>query len=261
MSSYMVKRHARLAMVCVTIWLVPVGASAQAEHGWVSGNLVGVVGTTNSFQQNVAYPFRFEMFTGSVAYDIATRPSFDIGGGVALTPHAGVGIAVSRRSASAQASVALSVPDVLRYNLFGTATTVTTDSLPHTETAVHFEAAYFINLKRGRIRLFAGPSMIRVHQEVVTDVQYTESTNATSHTIGVTGVSHGEAADTAWGFNVGTDGSLYISRHFGVGAMMRYSRGTATITNVLQTAGTGREVTQDLTVGGLALGGGLRVRF
>jgi hypothetical protein len=257
----MVKRHARLAIVCVTTWLVPVGARAQADHGWVSGNLVAIVATTNSFQQNLAYPFRFEMFTGSVVYDMATRPSFDIGGGVALTPRAGLGVAVSRRSTSGQAAVAISVPDVLRYNLFGTATTVTTDSLPHTETAVHLEAAYFINVTRGRIRLFVGPSITRVHQEVVTDVQYTESTNGTSHTIGLIGVSHGQAADTAWGFNVGADGSLYISRHFGVGAMMRYSRGTATITNVLQTAGTGHEVTQDLTVGGLSLGGGLRVRF
>lgn len=257
----MVKRFVRLAIMCVTAWLVPAGARAQDDHGWVSGNLVAVVATTNNFQQNSAYPFRFETFTGSVAYDMATRPSFDIGGGVVLTPRAGIGIAVSRRSTSGPAAVAISVPDVLRYHLFGAANTVTTDSLPHTETAVHLEAAYFVNVRRGRIRLFAGPSMTRVHQEVVTGVQYTESMTGTSHTVSLTGVSHGQAADTAWGFNVGADGSLYLSRHFGVGAILRFSRAKATITNGLQTAGTGYEATQDITVGGLTLGGGLRVRF
>jgi hypothetical protein len=75
------------------------------------------------------------------------------------------------------------------------------------------------------------------------------------------GESHAPSSDTAFGVNLGADGGVYIRRHLGLGAMVHFSRATATIKNVLQSTGYRREVNEDMKVGGLTIGAGIRVRF
>jgi hypothetical protein len=260
----MIIRTTRLIIVCTVFtaaWLTPVCVQGQTEHGWVTGNVVAAKPATDSFVQNVAFPYRFELFTGSLGYRFETQTSFDVGAGIALMPHLGVGMAVSRLSTSHPAALAISVPDTLRFNLYAPGSGVSADSLPHSETAIHLEGSYILTVRRGTVRLFAGPSMIRVSQEVITDVQYSEGATGASHTVAVTGESHGRSTDTAFGINVGADGAVYLYKHIGVGGMLRFSRSTATIKNVLQSRGDRREENGGLTVGGLAVGAGLRVRF
>jgi hypothetical protein len=260
----MITRTTRLIRVCTVftaLGLAPVCAQAQTDHGWATGNVVAVTPATDSFVQNVATPFRFETFTGSLGYSFQTQPSFDVGAGLMVSRHVGLGLAVSRLSTSNAAAVSISVPDTLRFNLSASGSAISADALPHSETAIHLEGTYRLTIGRGAIRLFVGPSMIHVRQDVITDVQYTEATTDTTHTLTVTGVTHDRSTDTAFGINLGADGTVYLNKFLGIGGMLRFSRATATIKNVLQSSGARREVDGDLQVGGLAVGGGLRVRF
>jgi hypothetical protein len=54
---------------------------------------------------------------------------------------------------------------------------------------------------------------------------------------------------------VGADASVFFTRVVGIGGFVRYSRGTIEVDEPLS------EMPQDVTVGGLRVGGGLRLRF
>jgi hypothetical protein len=56
------------------------------------------------------------------------------------------------------------------------------------------------------------------------------------------------------GFNVGTDVTTPLSKYFGVGAIVRYSRASLQLP-----VSAGQEVT--IQAGGLQIGGGVRFRF
>jgi hypothetical protein len=251
-----------LTVVCVAALLIPASARAQSEHVWITGNVVAAMPATDNFTQALAFPYRAETYTGSLAYPLSTQASFDIGAGALIPGHFGLGLAVTHLSTAHAAAVAISVPDAYRFNAFAAANGVTATTLSHNETTVHFEAAYVLNKRTGTLRLFAGPSIVHVTQDVITDVHYAETTGDPGvHSIALAGESYGRVIDTTLGFNVGADGGVFFSRHFGVGGVLRFSHASATIKNVPQSAGVRTEVGQDVRVGGVALGAGVRLRF
>ena len=255
-------RPTHLTVVCVAALLIPASGQAQSEHVWISGNVVAAIPATDDFTQPLAFPYRSETFTGSFAYPLSSQATFDIGAGLSVRRHFGLGLAVTHLSTEHAVAVAISVPDAYRFSSYASANGVTATPLSHNETTLHVEAAYVLNKRTAMFRLFAGPSIVHTTQDVITDVQYSETANAPGvHSIALTGESYGRVIDTTLGFNVGADGGMFITRHFGVGAVLRFSYASATIKNVPQSAGQRSEVNEDVRVGGVTLGGGVRLRF
>ena len=91
-----------------------------------------------------------------------------------------------------------------------------------------------------------------MEQDLVTGVSYAEV--YPYNTITVERVSTAKGTVSSWGYNVGADVSIYLSRHVGIGAVAQLARGTTSLT------GTGGGVIS-IDVGGLQVGGGLRLRF
>jgi hypothetical protein len=255
-------RPTHLTVVGVAALLIPASGLAQSEHVWISGNVVAAIPATDDFTQPLAFPYRSESLTGSLAYPLSSQASFDIGAGLLVRRHFGLGLAVTHLSTADAAAVAISVPDAYRFNAYASANGVTATPLSHNETTLHVEAAYLLTTRTAMLRLFAGPSIFHTTQDVITDVQYSETaTDPGVHSIALTGESYGRVIETTVGFNVGADGGMFITRHIGVGAILRVSHGSASIKNVPQSAGQRIEVSQDVRVGGLAVGGGVRLRF
>jgi hypothetical protein len=208
-----------------------------------------------TFNDTLAYTARQETVTAAAAYLLPVGALFNVGGGFMFTPAFGIGLAVSGSAHQSTASVALSVPDpiILNNNATASATTVV---LQRTEGVMHVEALYATDIRRNfTIRVLAGPSFFRLTQDLVNGIGFSES--LFPHQIRITGTDNSSYVGTGWGFNAGADIAYYFTSRFGLGGLARYSRGTVELPVAL--GGTG--ATFNYPVGGVNLGGGVRLRF
>jgi hypothetical protein len=257
----MMRRVGVLGAVGVVAILGSVSSvSAQQIGGWVSANATMDKPATDTTTQAVVFPYRLETFQSTQVYTQKNKPSFDIDGGVRFGSF-GAGLAVSRYSDNETVFSHLSVPSRFTFGNLATASANTQNPLGHEETALHFEGRYIANLPRMSVAVFAGPSYIKTRQDLVTDNTYQEIDSLTLHTVQITNYDFRTADLHAWGYNVGVDWAYYFSTFLGVGGLVRFSQATVQLPNDLQTTADGHAVTQDLKVGGLNFGGGVRVRF
>jgi hypothetical protein len=101
------------------------------------------------------------------------------------------------------------------------------------------------------VTVFGGPSFLRVKQSLVQEVTYRDLLS----TIRFQGAQTAVQELSTWGINVGADVSIYLTDHVGVGALFRYVRA-----NVISLTSADDDIVP-VAIGGLNIGGGLRVRF
>jgi hypothetical protein len=75
------------------------------------------------------------------------------------------------------------------------------------------------------------------------------------NTVAITGYDAQEVTRGGWGFHAGGDVSVFFSRVVGLDGFVRFNKGTIVIDEPMS------ELLQDVKVGGLQTGGGLRLRF
>jgi hypothetical protein len=90
---------------------------------------------------------------------------------------------------------------------------------------------------------FFGPSYVKVYQDLVTDVTVPAGTQSFIP-------NSSEQTDTVWGFHLGGELTYLITPRIGIGGMARFVKAKADLPSV-----------EDLDLGGIQIGGGLRVRF
>jgi hypothetical protein len=249
------------ALVLFGTLAVPSISQAQVG-GWVSANATFLIPATDAIEQVTVFPYRSENLDATVTYFRESKPSFDIGGGVRFGQF-GVGVAASRYVDNETADVHIRVPHPSLFNAHATADGTTQNEMEHKETAVHIEARYVANLPNLSVAVFAGPSYFKTTQELIREIYFNESLNLTTlaYTVVVTRTDNSIESQSAWGFNVGTDVAYYFSQTVGVGGLLRFSRGTIDLPNDFQSNANGTLVTQEVKLGGLSLGGGIRLRF
>ena len=162
----------------------------------------------------------------------------------------GFGFGFTRSVSTGNADVTVAVPSPLFVNR---PRVVSTDlsTLGHRENMYHFQAVWIVPLdERVQLQLFAGPSLMKIDQAVVTGVITTEvGSPFTSVTLADVVVT--EVAETSLGFNVGLDFSYMLGENYGFGGFVQYAGGSVDL-------GTGADATS-LTVGGIQFGVGLRL--
>lgn len=123
----------------------------------------------------------------------------------------------------------------------------TTTPLDRHQDALHMELGVALG---SHASVFVGPSLIRARQALVTDVRVSDQTGGPS----LSGFRAQELV-AGWdvGFNLGFEGSVFFSRHIGVGGDLRYSRASR---NVPWSGGS-----TTLVLGGYQFGFGTRLRF
>jgi hypothetical protein len=247
---------------CAALMLATPATSFAQAGGWVSASASVAKPAGESATQTAVFPYRSENFEATHVYPETSRPSFDVGGGIRFGRF-GVGLSVSRFADRQVASSSIVVPNRSLFNRTSSASATTQDPLLHNELALHLEARYVANLPRVSVALFAGPSFFTIDKEVITGDHYTETFNfaTAAQTEAISGYDKETKRLKQWGYNVGADVSYYLSELVGIGGLIRFSQATAKLPNDIQSFQTGVASTTDLSVGGLQIGAGLRLRF
>ena len=207
--------------------------------------------TKNPFTDRFDFEVNRETGTTEVDYPVSGGLLADGSVAVRLWKGLGAGVAVSRFTRDITATMTSRVPHPFFFErlreVAGEAT------VTRTEQAVHLQAVYRVALRAPfEVTLFAGPSFIRVEQDVVSAVEYDESfpfdaaTFRRAQTASISG--------SATGINAGADVTWMFSRYVGVGGLVRIARARVDLDFPA-----GRKTSLD--AGGVSAGGGLRIAF
>lgn len=222
---------------------------AQAQMAWTDQGFVNVTGGAQVGSQTltVTTPFTIYGEEGEVAsaLDVKGGGFFDISAGYKVWRNLAIGLGYSYTSGSSDAAIAATVPDPLVFDQLRSAST-TAGSLDHTEQAVHLTGTWMVPVTdKIDVALAFGPTFFSVSQDVPNGVQVTEPGPSISQ-VDVQGVD-----ESAVGFHLGVDVTYLLTPRIGVGGLARYTRGSIDIANS----------PDGLDVGGLQVGGGVRIRF
>lgn len=235
---------------------------AQLAGGWVSAGISFVAPATDTTSQVSAVPFRLEQLETTSTYALSRAAGIDLGGGVRFTRVA-IGLSFSRATTQQPATIMISVPNPIVVNQPASASATTPTRLTHTETALHLELGYLDNRPRRTIAVFGGPSFFMVTQDLVGEVVYQEAFNPATFD-DVVNITQSQAQTTrahALGYHVGVDAGYYFTPVVGIGALVRFSRATVQLPNVLGATANDQPSTTATTVGGFSAGAGIRLRF
>jgi opacity protein-like surface antigen len=222
----------------------PAVAQSQARFE-ISAN-VGVLSGGTSFTESDSFPVNAETETVTANHGTKTPVGFNAGGAVRIVPQLWIGVQYAAADSKSDVSIAASVPHPLLFNapraVQGTATGVA-----HNENNVHVDLMYALPVRAMDVRVMAGPTFFTVKQDFVASIAVNET--YPFDTASFASATMNRAAKSAVGFNAGADVSYPLSPHFGVGALVRYSRGNVKFDQAA------------LKAGGLEAGGGVRIRF
>lgn len=240
--------------VTIAVCLSATGAAAQQSlpnRVWVSVN-AGFHTPAGDLTDRFEFERFVETATVDAGYESEPAVFFDGGLGVLLWKRLGAAVAFSRftRDGSAQVDARIPHPffDNRHREISGSA-----DSVTRGETGIHMQAT--ITAEAGDkfiVILSGGPSYLRVDQDFVSGVRYSESFPFDEATFTAADLS--KESGSALGFNAGADLLWMTGRQWGIGGLVRYSRATVDLdTNDGRTVG--------VKAGGLQAGAGIRLRF
>ncbi len=230
----------------------PIRAKTQEDRARVSINL-GIELGTAAFTSATSAPVYQEPSTLNTSYNVPAGLIVDGGLVVRVGRRGfGVGAAVSSFARSQPASVTGAIPHPFFFNTPRTLVG-TTSPLARRETVLHAQAAFVSRSKRRDIVVAGGPSFFHVSQELVADVTYAEA--YPYDTVAFSGATIAKASASAIGFNAGVDVGVKLSKAFGVGGLVRFSRAMVNLPLARTTAGV------NLDAGGVLAAAGVRVFF
>ncbi len=192
-------------------------------RGFVTFGVGGQIGTS-AFSETHKDFIDQEDRTWTADYAVKSGLAFEAGGGWQLWRNLFAGATYTRFGDSRSAAVNGEIPHPF---FFDRPRHISGDSpsLAHDEQALHVSALWLAPAgRRLEVAVFAGPSIMRVSQEMVKQVQYDEE--YPYDTASFTQALTEDASKTALGFHVGGDVTWLLSRQFGLGGAVRYSHAT-----------------------------------
>ncbi len=227
-------------------------ADAQSEPRFVVGVSGGVQGGAPTVSDHFEFERNVETATVDVRYPTKVQALIDAGIGVRLWKRLGVGVAVANATRSGSAQVDAQIPHPLAFSQLR-AIEGRQSGIDTTETDVHVQVLYAVQASpRITLTLSAGPSIVRLEQELVDGVTYDETYPFDVATF--RSAQSRRAKASAAGFNAGADLRWMFSRSIGLGGLVRFSRATVDLT-------TSDNRTLAVRAGGVQGGVGIRVVF
>jgi hypothetical protein len=185
----------------------------------------GIQSAAAAVSDRITFDRNVETETIDVKYPNRPGVLLDIGGRVRLWKRLGAGIAVGHVIGEGTADVSASIPHPFFFNQPRTVAGKQS-AMSHEETALHLQVQYTIpTSKRVRLVLGAGPSRIKLTEDVVTDIAIEESYPYDTATF-TRAITRGATA-SANGFNAGLDITWYTTRSVGFGGLVRYTHADA----------------------------------
>ena len=220
-------------------------------RGFVSVNAGGQAATGERTDQ---FAFQANAETGSIEarYPSASPFLFDGSVGYRFAKRIGLAAGFSYGSSSGTTDVTASVPHPL-YDDQDRIVEGQAGGATRTEAAGHLQLFYDVPLAgRWHLRLMAGPSYVRLEQDLVHDVTVNETFPYDTATFDTAVTSRGKGSGI--GYNAGADVTWMFARRVGAGLLVRYTRAQLDLD-----APGGRTVSLD--AGGVQAGAGLRFLF
>ena len=218
------------------------GAMPFGGKAFVNVN-VGVQTRSSTLNNDFSFPIYGETATVTTSASVGRGPLFDLSGGYRITPSFGVALGYSHFSTSGTAQGAASVPNPLFFDRHA-AVAINAVDVKRSDGNVYFLLLGFMPVgEKMELSMFLGPSITRVHQELIADVSVPAGTQNVASTIQ-------DESGTAKGVNIGADLAYQFQEQLGAGVFLRYNGASVDLGPV-----------KDVKVGGLQLGIGARVRF
>lgn len=245
-----------LTGVFSALFLVAAAAPAAAQttgssRGYISASAISQPANA-AISDHFTFDANVETATVDVRYPSKAGLGADGGAGIRVWKQFGVGVAVSYVASTGSASIDASIPHPF---VFGQPRLISGQegSMTRSETGAHVQLLYFVPAT-GKLHFVvsAGPSMLSLQQEVVTEVHYSET--YPYDTALYSRATTKQAKGSAVGFNVGADVQWMFNRRVGIGALVRFTRAQVDID-----IASGRTLTVD--AGGVQAGGGVRIGF
>lgn len=234
-------------------------ATAQtSDRGWVDVSFV----SASPLEKGATYTYRYTLFQETASL-VAAYPELPrasgvlVGGGARILGGLGVGVLYTALKYEYTVGLGISIPHPTLFNRVATDTDVTASTLERSDDALDISVAYQPPTPdTWRLRVFGGPTFFSFKQGFVQDIRYSQQSNPQVNSVDITGFTEESASQTTWGFHAGADVAYFFSRYWGVGAGLRFNRGTVKLLSEPLS-----ESRADLRVGSAVIGGGLRVRF
>jgi hypothetical protein len=241
------KMKTALAAFCVCT-AVAAPASAQqmqwTDKGFVKAN-VGVQVGSHDFNSTQTFTIYDENGSINSSQKVKSGGYFDVGFGYKVWHNVTVGATYSWMTSDSNVTVNASVPDPIFFDR-PRAVSTSVSNADHRENALHFDATWMMPVTdKIDVGFSAGPSIFFVKQDLVTSLVVTEPGPS------VTAAPFNEEKDSAFGLNFGVDATYLLNKKWGIGGDLRYTWGSVKLS----------DASDDLTVGGLQLGVGVRMRF
>jgi len=211
-----------------------------------------VLPSATTFSAATTKTVYLETSTINTAYSVPKGQFFDGGVLIRVAGGFGVGATVSSFTKSQAATVTGTIPHPFFF-ITPRAISGTTSALERSETGVHIQAAYVISAPRVDVAISGGPTFFNVSQDLVADVAYSETYPYDAVTF--TSATVTKVSATKIGFNAGVDVGVKLSKNFGVGGLVRFSRASVNLPLPNTTSGVSADV------GGVQAGGGVRFFF
>ena len=247
----------RVGLLLLCTILTQSTATAQSS-GWTGSSFLNVNGGYQPSDQAISEGWETTLYDETASFSTARSVGrggvFDVNGGVGVWRSLAVGVGVSVLNTSRNATVDGTVPSPLFYYRPRTAPTKTLGStLEHRQVGIHVMAIYVFPMSETiDIAVFGGPSIFAVRQDLVNGATL-ESEQSPFFDIAIDNVTTTSTKKTGVGGNVGVDVTVMLTDMIGLGGLVRYARASVDL-------GPGVNP-QSIDVGGLQVGGGLRLRF
>jgi hypothetical protein len=223
--------------------LVQAQAFAPAESQGFVNVSVGGEFQNHTFIDNSSFALFSELATVSDTQTVGRGIVFDVTAGYRVWRNLSVAIGVSTFNGSSDATLTGSIPSPLVFGQPKTSSTTAT-GLNQSDVAVNFQLVWIQPLSdKVDVAISLGPSLIHVSQDVA-------SPTVAAGTQTITSTTTTESKSTGKAGNAGIDLSYKLTSRYGAGGFVRYVGGEVDLPSAPK-----------LKVGGLQVGGGLRIRF
>jgi hypothetical protein len=208
--------------------------------------------TSRSLADSASPSVNIETATLGATYEIPAGMGFAASGAVRVWKRLLIGAGISRYSAEISSRASASLPHPF---VFGRLRNIEGDvsGISREEMSLSMHARGLLPVSRRlSVTVFGGPAMLTTTQDVVTEINYTESYPYDSATFGDPQVT--KARTTRWGLSAGADIAYFFSRQAGIGIGMKYGGGKIDLPSL-------DGGTIESKLGGLDLAAGVRLRF
>lgn len=212
-----------LTLALVLLGAAPLSAQSRWEDRFFLDGGLSVPLAAREFDQTLRPTINGETGRIVVPHRInGGSLGIEVGAGLRIAGNFGAGATFVRWAAQEDATVAADVPSPVQFNHVRSATAVA--AFKHVETALHVKALFLVPITpRFDLAFFAGPTWLRVTQDLATGIEAAEEAPFT--TVKIANVKTAPSTVDRIGANAGMDATFFIKPLIGIGVTARYTYG------------------------------------